>query len=215
MKYVSLKQRIKNNALLCSIVIELEEIYGFSRKYNVTSFHNVINFEYSLKSLSYGEACHMQELAVEFTHILMEKAITYPYQEDISETASVCIKEYKEYPGATKPYFAEVRLPDDHKITLLHVHYYQSLITKTAKEYHNTSTMFEDSDTIYYDVKNGHIICYPLNIDGNYKKNESFWGKYDAKNKFFVTDKSCTDDIYYLHRQKRFLQYYKMFHPQD
>ena len=103
MKYVSLKQQNKNNALLDSIVIELEEIYGFSRKYNVTSFHNVLDFEYSLKSLSYGDACYMQELAVEFTHILMEKAIAYPYQEDILETTNICIKEYKEYPGATKP----------------------------------------------------------------------------------------------------------------
>lgn len=214
MKYVSLKQIIKDNALLYCIAMELKRKYGFSIKYNFSSHHNEIDFVYSFKALSYGWKCYIQELAIDFASIFMEKAVAYKFYENDSdsETANIYIQEYKQYPGAKKPYYAELCFPDNHRITLLHVHYYQSSITKTAEAYNNTDSMFEDNDTIYYDVKNNRTICYPLNLNG-YKKDENFWGKYDEKNRFYVEECSCIDGIYHLQRQKRFSQYYNMFHP--
>lgn len=212
MKYVSLKQQQQDTILLYDIVSVLEQYHNFTISYESDAL-DYWEFNNSIRIQTLEGLRRVQNIALDFVGILLEDA--FLPEQLINTAKKVIIRKDHDYPGATKPYYITLLLPEDYHITLKHVHYYQSEVIRPEEDFHHAYNFFEEYDTVYYDVKDNYIKYYPFNIDNDHKKNENFWGKYNPKYNNFVIHASKSKGMFYFTRQKRFLQYYNMFHPQD
>lgn len=202
MKYISLKQQSLDAALLHCIANKFQKA-GYEIQYEL-DYEKEIRFSMNLDFLDANVLTEFQEQANELMNILWLNVLPFP---DKSSIRKLIVKEYMEYPGKRKPYYATIFIDKNTKIDLLHVHYYQSSDNSGSRQ-----PVFESNDTIYYDVKKGHIVCHPIKISENDDSiHPEFWvfaNTYLEKNVFpsgiRVTLQSTNQ------KPEKFMSYYKL-----
>ena len=204
MKYISLKQQGLDAALLHCVVQKLNAD-GFETKYDLHT-ESKIQFEINLDMLGVNILTSIRNYASEFMAILKNNVLT----KFAEHPGTVTVKEYHLYPGKRKPYFATLSIPGSSDIDLLHVHYYQSAIDDSLAGTAVHPFVYENNDTIYYDIKKGHLVCYPIHITKKPKKGSDFWVdiSYDIFIKTANINMTLDAKNPSSQRPEKFMQYY-------
>lgn len=204
MKYISLKQQGLDAALLHCVVQKLNE-NEFQTKYDLCT-ESKIQFEINLDMLGIDVLTSIRNYASEFMAILKNNVLT----KFTGHPGTVTVKEYQLYPGKRKPYFATLSLPGSPDIDLLHVHYYQSSIDASLAETTVHPFVYENNNTIYYDVKKEHLVCYPIHVTKTEKKGSDFWVDipYDICINTANVNMTLESKSPSLQRPEKFMQYY-------
>lgn len=201
MKYVSKKQKLQDGELLANVVHDLDGM-GFNIQYEISNPRRMRNLN-MYRTDSAEEKDYLQNLTDELLSILKE----HVFNDSITDDGVAIVKEYADYPGAQKPYYITIS-ENGTEIDLIHAHYYQSKVDRDQEQIENKH-LFEERDTIYYDVQNDHIVCYPISIGNNH--DENFWGACDVDYLDVITKQNIGETIE-LTRNNRLTQYFTLIH---
>lgn len=185
--------------LLHCIVRKFQES-GYEIHYEL-DYEKEIRFSMNLDFLDAHVLTGFQEQAEELMDILKVNVLP---SSDTSAIRKINVKEYMKYPGKRKPYYATISIDKYTKVDLFHVHYYQSSDS-------SGQPVFEPNDTVYYDVKKGHIVCRPIKISQNddivhpdfWVFENTHWDKNVFPSGISVTLQSANQ------KPKKFMSYYK------